>query len=546
MLFREFADVDRTTDPKLVESLCYHAVNGTRLRSSVSFLENEQSQWFVKLLSVSLEATRILTWHWLGCIGASLQVGERPPLYKLLDPRESVVVQALQHYGSLLMSLSGRGRLVFLWPCRRFPDFATFCGAEPEKCRSIRRILMLGAGWVFRRHFVYLNSDQFAVTLGGDEQADPHTLRNFLDFYDAKHWCCFPPGLCRDLKQQDLTSVDLTSGNCRKLLHWVASTLQLSIADVESLHSQNRALQGSRFSSIAAKFVNAESKRLQDEAVKLQLGKSQEQHPSTSSSAEKGIKICTKTITPKGLSPLELFRKHFLELRSRGETLNPCNKQVWQEVRDAWSQLTPGERELYQQMSETSKADALAKRKRIKDQNKNNVQSNQGRPTVPLPQSEETAALVPHEESRGVHLQTVSVSDLGSILDSASQDGLEKIFECSKPSCPKKPSESLAKTGHPLSERTLDEVWRSQVRSGTSGKSAFQSFKKQSESIARPHDADDIFPNRVVHEGYCGEQCRHFGETLRIALHCNTLDMFNFIVSQSFGIETYVMFDVDS
>jgi hypothetical protein len=47
MAFKEFSEADATADPRLVESLSFHAVNGRRLKSSKDFLANVDSQWIV-------------------------------------------------------------------------------------------------------------------------------------------------------------------------------------------------------------------------------------------------------------------------------------------------------------------------------------------------------------------------------------------------------------------------------------------------------------------------------------------------------------------
>ena len=293
MKFTEFPDTAANSDPRLVETLSFHAVNGKRLTGSREFLESLDCQWSLKILTLSMEPTRVLIYTWLSFLGKSLKDGERPAIYKLLDPRASVVVQMLQHYSSLLMSKCGGGRLRLVWPCQGFPSFASFCAAHPEKCRQLRRILMLGAAWVFRRHFVYLNSDTMALTMCGDDQAHPHTLKNFLDFWKVKNACCFPPGLCRDFSNTHLGAQDLQSGNCKSLLFWVASTIQLSIADVEAMHSQNRALAGSSLTDIAAKFINSESKRLKEEALKLAtpVQQDREEQPMSQQSSSRSSRI---------------------------------------------------------------------------------------------------------------------------------------------------------------------------------------------------------------------------------------------------------------
>eukprot|EP00435_Cladocopium_sp_Y103_P028137 s2217_g7.t1 len=549
MTFKEFNEADRTTDPRLVESLSFHAVNGRRLKSSEEFLCNREAQWAVQLLSVAMEPTRVLIFYWLGCLSVSLQAGQRPALYKLLDPRASVVIQALQHYSSLIMSTSGGGRLNLVWPRTEYVCFGEYCKYNLDKCRVIRRILMLGAAWVYRRHLVYLNDDQFSITVCGDDDAHRDTLQTFLGFWEQKRPCCYPPGLCRDLKSMNLSADDLTFGNCKRMLYFVASTLQLSIADVEAMHSQNRALHGNSFSSISAKFINAESVRIQQEARKLQYGKEGGPHADDSKDVSghknKGIGLSWshKGATAKGLSALELYRKHYLELRSRSEKINPCSKEIWNDVRQAFAELSPEERSLYEKMSQDSKQQALSQRVLKKHEKKSAAvaATSEDAPSQP-------AALVPATGGNyGVHLQILPVKELGQFLSTtdASGEALSSIVEQHA----RKTEGKISAHDFPIGESTLDEVWRSQVASGLTGKAASKTFQRQAEGIARPEDQRDTFPQRVLHEGHCGEQCRHFGDPKRIALHCNTLALFTFIVQQTLdlrmgGVQAIVEEDV--
>ena len=420
MAFKEFSEADATADPRLVESLSFHAVNGRRLKSSKDFLANVDSQWIVRLLALAMEPTRVLIYYWLSCLGVSFQFGERPALFKLIDPRCSVVCEALQHYSALLLSQSGTGRLELLWSSIDFANYKDFCAIFPERCRAIRRLLMLGAAWVFRRHFVYFNSDHLALMMCGDKDSHAETLKTFLGFWEHKNHCCFPPGLARDFKQLGLHAGDLTHGNSKNFLYAMASTLQLSIADVEAMHSQNRALTGASFASISAKFINAESKRLREEAAALQYGKD-----GLGDTAGKvgqnqrggSLKVSfakQKKPTPKGLSALEIYRKHFLEVRGRHETINPCSKEIWDEVRESFSQLSPHEKNLYESMSEDSKCKAIHARAKQKLDAKNAAKGIQSAGSQPEPAS---TALVPANGNTMVqHLQILPAHELNEIL----------------------------------------------------------------------------------------------------------------------------------
>lgn len=544
MKFAEFPDTAANSDPRLVETLAFHAVNGKRLTGSRDFLESLDCQWSLKILTVSMEPTRVLIYTWLSLLGKSLKDGERPAIYKLLDPRTSVVVQMLQHYSSLLMSTSGGGRLRLVWPCQAFSSFARFCADHPEKCRQLRRILMLGAGWVFRRHFVYLNSDTLALKMCGDDQAHPHTLNNFLDFWKEKNPCCFPPGICRDFKKNNnIEAKDLQSGHCKSLLFWVASTIQLSIADVEAMHSQNRALAGSSLTDIAAKFINAESKRVQEEALKLATPVQQDgDKPCMSQRKFSQIQVETKKRQPtgcRGSSALELFRYHYLDLLQGPQggqtTVNPCSRSLWKEVKEAYSNLSDAQKELYESMSQDSKAKASQSRKQRKEQVSKEKKASSSEHVAPASSSPTTTALVANGGTPcGAHLQALPLEQVCDML-APETDPVQMYASLQRACCLRQEQDTLGQSHHPISEASLDAVWRSQVQAGVSGKAAFKTFQRQAESVARPDDANDVFPSRVVHEGFCGEQCRHYGDPHRIKLHCHTLHLFNFIVSQTLG-----------
>lgn len=541
-LFKEFdRDLDETAksaDPRIVETLAFHSVNSSRLRHSIQFLESNECQWSLLLLSVALEPNRSLTWYFLSCIGKSLKEGERPPLFQLLDPRSSIVYQVLQHFSSLLLSSHGDGRLNLLWHSGNYHDFQAFCHSEVSKCRKIRRILLLEAAWVYRRHFQYLNSDPFALTMCGDDNAHPETLKSVLEFWDVKSHCCLQPGLCRDLKRKGLTSKDLMSGKYKTMLYWTASTFQCSIADVESMHSQNRIFAGNAFSNIAAKFVNAESKRIEEEASKLQ---GHEAHGSGSASRKwraNGIEILDATElgrNPKALSALEIFRKHFLQLRkTSGETVNPCEKSIWSEVKLAFENMSPEERHIYEGLAEESRVQAgIAKARRQQQLRFNKTENSQ-------PSTSTSTALAERPACGSMlHAHVLPAHQLCNALANPEVKGVQELQSCIEAYQEQSASVSgkVAKATYPQTEATLESFWKSNLASGITGKQFVKNFQSQTETIARPADGiQDVFPEKVIHESFCGEQCRHFGDRKRINLHMNLLRLFISIVAKTLAL----------
>lgn len=72
MKFAEFEQGMGSTDPKLIETLCFHAVNGRRHDSTLEFLTSDSSMWALLLLALAMEGSRALTWYWLSCLGTLL------------------------------------------------------------------------------------------------------------------------------------------------------------------------------------------------------------------------------------------------------------------------------------------------------------------------------------------------------------------------------------------------------------------------------------------------------------------------------------------
>ena len=403
---------------------------------------------------------------------------------------------------------------------------------------------MLAAGWIYRRHYMYLNGDAFAITMCGDNGAHAESLQSFRDFWDLKHPCCVPPGLCRDLKAQGLSSQDLCFGNAKAFLHWIASTFQCSIADVESLHSQNRALGGNAFSSIAAKFINSESKRVAQEAVNLQqpsqdvpVGKSKCSGP------KRGGVIVHDTTSgcpkPKAMSALELFRKHYLQTKQAcGEVVNPCSKEIWNEVRRAYEQLTPDELRLFQSLSEESKAQAActrAQQKHAASKTQQAADSDQTSRDGVAPAS--SSEVVQHNEWDGfgqpLHPLVLPLHQLVEALPSDTDMG--KLRQVVDKQLSQNDDVALVKNKYPLSDSTLEKVWRAQLDQGITGKDFYRKFVTDSEHIARPQMGDDVFPTKVLHESFCGVQCRHHDDRKRIDMHCYTLEVCKANVTENLG-----------
>ena len=161
--FAEFDEGAQNMDPRIIEALSFSAVNGRRFTSSLGFLDDASSPWMISLLAVVLEASRCLTFYWLGSLKKSLNRDKRCVLFEILDPSVSVVDGVLQHLAEMVMSITGHGRLKLLWS--PYPTCEDFCLSEPGKVRQLRRALLLMSGWIHRRQYTYLHSLQLGCSL---------------------------------------------------------------------------------------------------------------------------------------------------------------------------------------------------------------------------------------------------------------------------------------------------------------------------------------------------------------------------------------------
>lgn len=99
---------DADQDPRVVEKLQFHEVQGKRYLGAKTFLQDRTSQFAIRLLLVALEPLRFLTDSWLGNL-KSLKRGGRAPLHSLFDPARSHVTAALKKVASLLVDPKGSG-----------------------------------------------------------------------------------------------------------------------------------------------------------------------------------------------------------------------------------------------------------------------------------------------------------------------------------------------------------------------------------------------------------------------------------------------------
>lgn len=196
-------------DPRVVEGLHFHAVQGKRFLGSQEFLMSPDCRFAIRLLLVAVEPLRYLTNVWLSHLD-SVKDGRGYPLHTLLDPCKSPVIAALQWISHLLLSTHGGGRLLFLWrPC--CDSFKSWCEHYPEQVGQIRHVLMSVSGWIYRRHFVYWHQFPWMLSVLSNPEAPSDFVESVMQQWDNANACCLRPGLARDLKKLGFTSAAFRS-----------------------------------------------------------------------------------------------------------------------------------------------------------------------------------------------------------------------------------------------------------------------------------------------------------------------------------------------
>lgn len=433
------------------------------------------------------------------------------------------------------MSTQGGGRLGLLWSNAGYPSYEDFCLGEPEKIRDMRRVFMMASGWVFRRHVQYLNSETFQVTLSGDIQADEDVRDAFYTEWDSKRWCCVPPGMCKELKLMGVSSTDLKSADWRVVMHSAAAALQLSMADVEAMHSRNRLLARNAFHAVSSRSINDESKRYMQEAVDLQVPKETTRFDTHATdqkvSKNSGLNIYgSKPKACKSQSALEIFRKRFLHEKQLVDKINPCSKEAWNDVRDAFGNLSQQQMDVYTRMAEESRTNAKIHRA----QRKTNPAISTGHKM-----RAQSTEMVSVKESPLIHAQVVPLWKLSNILAEASSTeqlacGVAKHFE---------QGQIISKQKFPLCEGSLETAFRGLAANHVTGKQAETTFRVESERIARP-PPDDVFPDRVTYEGVCGSLCRFRSDCKRVSMHQHIESSFREAIARKGGVKQAVTSDL--
>lgn len=202
-------------DPRIIEKLQFHEVQGKRYLGSKTFLQDRTSQFAMRLLLVGLEHLRYLTNSWLGNLNA-LKTGGRYPLFTLFDSGASPVVASLKRIAGLLTE-SRSGRLIFLWGTAA-DSYESWCQMHSDEIRLTRRVLLTLSALIHRRHVLHWLKFPWPLAALADPNADQQFVAETCDRWDAAGICCVRPGLARNLKALRIASSEFRTDSILGLI----------------------------------------------------------------------------------------------------------------------------------------------------------------------------------------------------------------------------------------------------------------------------------------------------------------------------------------
>lgn len=224
-------------DEALKAELNFSKIIGLRFAICLKFFAEQDSPERLLGLALVLEPLRLCTAWWLRR-GRAIDFRTRSYLLDALYDRFSPVMFAAQYLCTLLDGASAR---LVLWWRRGAESYDQFCAVCPGSVRAFRRMLLVAAAGLFRRHLSTFSSLEWAISSVCDDRVPLERRRFLANKYDSTPSCCIPPGTIRDLKLAGTTGDDLMdSPELQHLLHWRCMLVCQPVVDIEWKHGQCR------------------------------------------------------------------------------------------------------------------------------------------------------------------------------------------------------------------------------------------------------------------------------------------------------------------
>ena len=210
-----------------------------------------------------------------------------------------------------------------------------------------------------------------------DPREPEGTRSTLVAEFTAKSRCCVPFGFARNLK--DVPAADLEGDIWQGTLLFAAWMVRASVAGVETLHARSRRLADPQMNweTFVSNFISEDAKAhvCQGDASPDDLPQLDGGHSTSSSPAlphgQGSVQDVQQPVPPavwkRTQSALHLFhKKHLTSQQAAGRKINPASAAFWQEVREAFGELSQAEMEALTEESRAIKGLACAERRSLR------------------------------------------------------------------------------------------------------------------------------------------------------------------------------------
>lgn len=174
----------RDVDLALQSELSFAAIQGKRWKVATEFLSAPANVTQMFFLAFALEPMRFIPAWWMRR-AREVDDSDRTPMLDILHEEHSPLMRATQYVSSFLL---GRNpRLMLHWR-RSHSDYDNWCRDCPREVRMCRRLLLVFAAALFRRHAQVYSSMPWCLLRLADTRTPAETALQIQDAFDDSAW----------------------------------------------------------------------------------------------------------------------------------------------------------------------------------------------------------------------------------------------------------------------------------------------------------------------------------------------------------------------
>ncbi|CAE7945648.1 unnamed protein product [Symbiodinium necroappetens] len=517
-------------EDELHEKIDWARLAGRRLVRTQKMLESAEERLRRAILAVSIEPLRHVHSTFLKFAHAAADSESWPVLLNEVWTPTSKICSVLQYLSTLL---AGQGsRLALVSQESGEISLQGWIRSRPQEAKAARQQFLLVAVGLHRRYEANILRYPFKLFGVADARRTAEHTSLCKDFFKTSP-CCLPPGLARELRQQETEKSFIDELPVWRWLFLLSSLIiKLTIAGVERRHavhkrsanptmpfylfSADSILAEARHQMMALDRLVSERKARAEAAARSSMSLNSElpvakagRKRARSAPASTGVSrgpgvLDSQPKRAKTQSPFELFRK--IWLRNQGEIhsgpFNPASKEAWAACKSAFEALPLHQLENLKRQSEATRVAAhssrVASKKRVDApavEGASSVTNRDGE----APESNPNAVLQDTKAATAVQRQ--QATQRPPLPNSIACQSLNSAF---LEQATRKPQEALDQSRYPIPAAAVKERMS---QKGYSKNRDAENFRLLAQQLA----SGPGVPDSVVYPMHCGKLCRNSG-----------------------------------